>query len=221
MLTIGTRLAWIVTQLRNALGAFAMRESRVQPAVWLGTRLFAPVPPPNPLPKLSGDVWRLFWDRIGRLSTRFETLFTRWRENRLPARRAPRPHRSRVPAKPLPRLPRAHGWVLRRVRESGSPAGQLADMLADPETRAFVAAAPQAGRLLRPLCRALAIPQPDWLRLPRRPRPPRPPRAPRPRPPALTDPTLHLPRNVIAAARAWNKNRAERSRGRLPPTSLR
>ncbi len=205
MLTIGTRLAWIITQLRGALEAFAVRESRVQPAVWLGTRLFAPVPAPNQPPKLPNAAWRLFWDRIGRLSARFETLFIRWRENRLPAPRAPRPHRDRAPAKPLPRLPRAHGWVLRRVREAAPSAGQLAAMLADPEIRAFVAAAPQAGRLLRPLCRALAIPQPDWLRLPRRPRPPRKPRAPRPRPPALTDPTLRLPRNVIAAARAWNK----------------
>jgi len=208
MLTIGTRLVWIVTQLRNALGAFAARESRVQPAVWLGTRLFAPVPPPNPLPKLPNAAWRLFWDRIERLSARFETLFTRWRENRLPARRPPSPSRAdkaRPAAKPLPRLPRAHGWVIHRVRESGSPAGQLADMLTDPEARAFVQAVPQAGRLLRPLCRALAVTLPDWLRLPPRPSPPRPPRTPRPRPPALTDPALRLPRNVIAAARAWNK----------------
>ena len=55
----------------------------------------------------------------------------------------------------------------------------LVEMLDDPETAAIVAVAPQLGRVLRPLCRMLAVKQPTWLRLPRR-RASKPP--PRPRP---------------------------------------
>lgn len=57
-------------------------------------------------------------------------------------------------------------------------AGPLAYMLYEqnPEARALVAAAPRAGRLLRPLCRIFGVRVPDWLKLPRRPRKPRPPK---------------------------------------------
>jgi hypothetical protein len=44
-------------------------------------------------------------------------------------------------------------------------------MLDDPEMAALVAGAPQLGRVLRPLCRMLAVKPPAWLRLPRRRRP--------------------------------------------------
>ena len=51
---------------------------------------------------------------------------------------------------------------------------ELEEFLEDPEMVAQVAAAPQLGRELRPLCRKLAVKPPAWLRLPRRPRKPRP-----------------------------------------------
>jgi hypothetical protein len=56
-------------------------------------------------------------------------------------------------------------------------------MLQDPEARALAEAAPQAGRLFRPLCHMLGLDQPEWLRLPKRPRKPRKPRPPKPRKP--------------------------------------
>jgi hypothetical protein len=46
-------------------------------------------------------------------------------------------------------------------------AGQVQTFLADPEAAALLEAAPQAGRILRPLCRMLAIPLPDHLRRPK------------------------------------------------------
>src|SRR6185312_12966360 len=58
----------------------------------------------------------------------------------------------------------------------------LGRLLDDPEMRDFLAAVPQAGRLLRPLWRRLTTEElPDILRLP-----PRPPRPPRPAQPVAT-----------------------------------
>ena len=71
------------------------------------------------------------------------------------------------------RFPRKIGWVNHRIPESAPPTGQLDAMLRDrePELRHSLTGAPHAGRSLRPLFRALGVPQPTWLQLPRRPRP--------------------------------------------------
>jgi hypothetical protein len=76
-------------------------------------------------------------------------------------------------------LPTRFGWLQKMVPAAHMGAGYLDYMLqeTDSETRALVAAAPQAGRILRPLCRILGTPIPDWLALPKRPRKPRPPKA--------------------------------------------
>ena len=72
----------------------------------------------------------------------------------------------------------------------------------------FVQAAPQAGRLLRPLCRMLGLIVPDYLRLPARPKSPA--KAP-PLPPKhqaahhTGTPDRPLPPEIRAAARAWKK----------------
>ncbi len=59
--------------------------------------------------------------------------------------------------------------------------GELRELVNDPETRALLAASPQAGRLLRPLWRKLtAEPLPEVLQLP--------PTAPRPKQPRLARP---------------------------------
>ncbi|MBN9562298.1 MAG: hypothetical protein J0H14_16470 [Alphaproteobacteria bacterium] len=64
-------------------------------------------------------------------------------------------------------------------------ASNLYTLLEDPEMRAFLAAAPEAGRILRPLWRKLTPEAlPEILRLPPRPRQPRAPRPPRPAKPA-------------------------------------
>jgi hypothetical protein len=77
------------------------------------------------------------------------------------------------PARRIQALPSARAWL---VKLMGWPApcygSHLNTMLAEPEMLALVQAAPQAGRLLRPLCRMFGIdPLPEYLRLP--PRPPR------------------------------------------------
>ncbi len=211
MLYIVERITWIVSLLRDAIGVHLDREARLVRVVYLGTQTFAVQPKPGALPPLPYQTWALLFHRVTRLAQRFEALFQRWQAGTLPhprpqrrAKPAPRPD---APARPkLPRLPRAFAWVNLRIPESGPPAGYLHALLheREAELRAFVADAPQAGRVLRPLCRALGLRPPSWLALPPRPRKPRPPTPRCPRP-SLTDPGLRLPRNVIAAARAWKK----------------
>ncbi len=215
MSTIATTIATIASLLHTAIGVFVAREARPRPVVWLGTRAFAEPCPPRALPALPQPAWALFRDRLARLATRFQVLFDRWQSNTLPTPRAPRPGQAcrpdprpilRPTRRPVPRLPRAHGWAARRMPEAAPSSGRLQSLLHDPTTRAFVAAAPQAGRLLRPLCRALGIAPPDWLALPRRPRTPRAPRRPQ-APPEVQPATPERPLQpyVRAAVRAWKK----------------
>jgi hypothetical protein len=79
--------------------------------------------------------------------------------------------------------------MVRLTQNAASSGSQLHYLLTDPEFAAFLAAAPQAGRLLRPLCRALGISRnPDLpgalFETPDLPRPTRP----RPKPPAAPSP---------------------------------
>ena len=73
-------------------------------------------------------------------------------------------------------------------------------LLSTPEMTELLAAAPQAGRVLRPLCRALAIELPGVTGPPRKPPSERPKakRKPRPKPEPFRIP---MPRGVISAAR--------------------
>ncbi len=208
MLTIAIRLVTLVTHLRQAVAAHLERQARPTPVVWLGAQAFVPAPSPDRLPRLPTEAWLLLWRRLGRLATRFEILFARWTAGHLPRRRPSRPRTTAHPATPsqpsTPRLPRVHGWVNHRIPDAAPPSGHLGALLRDPVTRAFVQAAPQAGRLLRPLCRALGVPQPEWLKLPVRTRKQRPTRHPAPEstpPPA--GPDRPLPPYVRSAARAW------------------
>jgi hypothetical protein len=63
-----------------------------------------------------------------------------------------------VPAKPYIRLPSSRGWILRQYPGTGMQAAWLGALFAAPGTAEFLAAAPQAGRLLRPLCRMRLAP---------------------------------------------------------------
>jgi len=214
MSTIATTIATIVRQLHTAIGVFVAREARPRHIVWLGTRAFAELRPPQRLPALPQPAWALLRHRLAHLAERFQALFDRWQSNTLPIARPPRPGRVRRPdPRPTVGLPRASGWVARRIPEAAPPASFLLSLLQNPDTRTFVQAAPQAARLLRPLCRALGIPQPDWLRLPSRPRASRPAAANPIGPPPPPDqsppdqptrpPDRPLPSYVRAAARAW------------------
>jgi hypothetical protein len=127
-------LTLIVAGLRKAAAARAGRDQAVAPLV------------------------ALLWARLARLTARFDALVAR-----LAAGRPAAPHRQRTrPARAAPagtgRLPRSHARLIRLLPgEAASYGCQLQAMLADPQTAALLAAAPEAGRILRPLCRLLMI----------------------------------------------------------------
>ncbi len=120
-----------------------------------------------------------------------------------PRRRAASRQPSKRPRPTYQRLPRRFAWLLPLVPgEAAAYGSQLQHLLADPEMAALIAAAPQAGRILRPLCRMLGVRLPPSLRQPslrqpslRTPRPSAPAAgtagpvlAPRPPPAALSSP---------------------------------
>ena len=200
-----TRLVALLTSLRHAVAAFAARQDRVQ-TTWIGAQAYSPIQSPNQLPKLPAETWPLLWHRLNRLAARFQTLFARWQTNTLPAPRlrAPRPYTPRE----YPRLPTTPGWINHRIAEAAACAGTLDILLRAPELPAFLQQAPQAGRLLRPLIRALGLQTPDCLKLPKPvPLSPRPPPAEPEGGSVATPPTPFrpLPANIRAAARAWKK----------------
>ena len=98
------------------------------------------------------------WGRIGRVRARLERLIALWRAGKLPK---PRAWRGRVPGaqvnKPLSVFPRTPAWLLVAVREAAPFGAGLENLLSGAECEAFLAAAPQARRLLRPLCRMLGV----------------------------------------------------------------
>ena len=167
MLSLTDHLTHIVAVIRAAIGL-----------------LIAPVPAKETQALM---VQRLF-NRVGRAARLFARLYDLWRANRLPT---PRPSRARTPkaqpALPLPPpIPRAKGWFMTAGQHhAGLAHHHLNEFLARDDLPAFLAAVPQAGRYLRPLCRLLAVPQPAFLALPPRPRPKRTPRPATPRAPNL------------------------------------
>ncbi|MBV8094379.1 MAG: hypothetical protein JO110_14375 [Acetobacteraceae bacterium] len=117
------------------------------------------------------EVLFLAWTRLGRLASRFESLVAAVRSGGLSSVRATREGSAadlelpRLEGLPQPfRLPSGFGWLLPLVPGSAAYAGQVEHLLADPEMAALLAGAPQAGRILRPLCRMLGIrPGPELL----------------------------------------------------------
>ncbi|MBV8094423.1 MAG: hypothetical protein JO110_14600, partial [Acetobacteraceae bacterium] len=105
----------------------------------------------------------LAWARLGRLASRFEALVAAVRAGRLPLGPAPREQSGRdfelprLEGLPPPRLPGGFGWLLRLVPGAAAYGSQVQHLLADPEMAALLAGAPQAARILRPLCRMLGI----------------------------------------------------------------
>jgi hypothetical protein len=129
-----------------------------------------------------GPLISLICGQLERMANRFAALVARVEAGTLrPPRRRPArptpPGEGPLPERP-PSLPRKYAWLIRLVPyEAAGFASQLQHQLATPEMQALIEAAPQAGRILRPLCRLLLIPVPAALQLP-----PRPPRPKRPRP---------------------------------------
>jgi|GEM_PF-3405943 len=183
--------------------------------LWPRLRADAHIPRQIPLTaqaytRMTHALSRLYW-----LLSRIDSLALRWQQGRLPRPRLRQPIPPSAgpvlqpaPAQAAPatmRDPSMHGWLSRIHLPSRQIGGQVEHLLAQGEMRALAQAAPQAGRLLRPLCRMLGITLPDYLALPPRPRPAKPrPAKPRPtRAPAPNPPDRPLPAYVRAAVRAW------------------
>ena len=150
-------------------------------------------------PGLAGPLIILIWTRLRRLAGRVTRLAARVEagtltppRNRTAAARTPLP---RTP--PRMKLPRGFAWLVRLVPASSCGAGQVQALLADPEMEALIAAAPQIGRSLRPLCHMLGVRPPPILRRPppASPTPPRPAEAGRPAPaePSRAEPSRAEP----------------------------
>ncbi len=196
MLTLTDHLTHIVATIRAVIGLLI---------------------PPVPARESHAHMVQLLFNRVGRAARLFARLHALWLENRLPA---PRPSRARTakaqtaPTRPLPpSIPRAKAWFLNAGQHhAGLAHFQLNTFLERADLPQFLAAVPQAGRYLRPLCRLLAVPQPGFLALPPRPRAERTPRphATRPRAPSLRNPQLPpgdppFRPYVLAAARYFRK----------------
>ena len=112
--------------------------------------------------QMAGPLILLICTRLRRLAARFAALAARVRagtlRSRAPARRAASRPASPPASPPPPRLPNDFAWLVRLVgREAAGCGSQLQFLLTDPEFAALIAAAPQMGRLLRPLCRMLGV----------------------------------------------------------------
>jgi hypothetical protein len=120
----------------------------------------------------------LVWGRLRRMSRRFAALVARMEAGRLKPPRPPAPNpdpgrtRPPRPPPPWPPFPSSPGWLLHYVQlEAAATANLLRHMIEhDPEMRALLDAAPQLGRILRPLL-LMVGPAPFPARLIRPPRP--------------------------------------------------
>jgi hypothetical protein len=147
---------------------------------------------------VAGPLLLLVWNRLAGIHRRFAILAEKVRTGTLrppapprlrPARPGPTPS---SPAMPRPKnlFAQTAGWLPRMLPDTwhiGPSCQALQQLLDDPDLAALAAAAPQVGRLLRPLCRMVNQAPPPFLQLPERPRRPRPKPAPKPRAPKFVD----------------------------------
>lgn len=100
----------------------------------------------------------LVWVRLRRVERQMLGLLARFRAGRLRVVAVPRVGGGGGRGGRVAVLPRRFGWLLGLVPgEAASFAGQMRSVLAEPEMVALMATAPQARRVLRPVCRMLGI----------------------------------------------------------------
>ena len=147
----------------------------------------------------AGPLLILIFGRLRRLAARFAALAARAQAGPLPSPRR-RPARPGAPRNNHQRpLPESFAWLIRLVPETAAYGGQVQALLSDPEMAALLDAAPQAARLLRPLCRMLAVrPDPTVLRPP--PKPAAPPTLPCSEPARTASPG---PEPLVLVWRRW------------------
>jgi hypothetical protein len=154
---LSERFAWMITWFSKMKGAEAYRR------------------------RLDGPEPLAAWRYVQRQGRRFAVLVAMWQAGMLPAIAPARPRAAKSgvakPSRPS-LLPRGINWFRKLFPETAAPfSGSLHEMLhGDPQMAELAAATPQAGRIVRPMCRMLGLKPPPYLQLPRRPRRPRPPR---------------------------------------------
>ena len=97
------------------------------------------------------------WGRIGRMRSRLERLIALWRAGMLPNPRKSRAGEMRTGARSVSVIPTVPAWLVVAVRDAAPIGAQLESLLSQAECVEFLAAVPQARRLLRPLCRMLGV----------------------------------------------------------------
>jgi hypothetical protein len=107
------------------------------------------------------------WNRLTRTVRRFGRVMTNLAAGRAPrpgraGRREPAPDHDRPaenrPPPPRDPLPRGRDWLVRELGwEAAGFGSQLEHMLREPGVAEMLAASPAACRILRPLCRMLAV----------------------------------------------------------------
>ena len=130
-------------------------------------------------PRADGPVAVAAWVRFQRLGRRFVALVKQWQAGTLPvvvpavAPARPRAKAVRVAKPGL--LSRGVNWFRKLFPATSIPLSGHLDYLleCEAEIRAIVAATPEAGRILRPMCHMVGLKAPAWLALPRRKRKPR------------------------------------------------
>jgi hypothetical protein len=107
----------------------------------------------------------LLWPYLNRVAKRFEALVRRVEAGGglVSSRAASLTPRVRPSGVRRPGLPTGFAWLVRLVPyHAACIGGQVRHLLVKPEMAALFLAAPQVGRIFRPLCRMLAVaPGPD------------------------------------------------------------
>ncbi|GAA5264726.1 hypothetical protein ACOSOMT5_P1151 [Acidiphilium sp. MT5] len=119
------------------------------------------------------------WHRISLLSRRFRSLSLnprpiRERKPQPKAQTVPEPTSAPITGAKRREIPEQKGWLLQTFPGHHIPyvRGHLIRFLEDPDLSLLHGENPRIGRVLRPICHMLAIPLPDYLKLPRKPRKP-------------------------------------------------
>jgi len=130
---------------------------------------------------ISSVLGLLLYRRLGEILGRMERLAARFEAGRLrplgprvgeriwprdptatlprsPTAKLPRDPTAKLPRDPTAKLPRRFGWLVRAASwHAGCYSGQLQFVLEQPRMVELLIAAPQAARVLTPLCRMLAV----------------------------------------------------------------
>jgi hypothetical protein len=170
---------------------------------------------------VSAPLTRLLTQRVARLRDRFLVLLAQFRAGTLPPPRpsraaTPRPETATQPARPALLAPHKFAEMLRPIPETAWHCRCFLEDIVNnnAEVRALVAAAPQAGRVLRVFSRMLGGKPAPWLALPRRPR------VRKPRPPAARKPADASKLGRIAYANLIAPECRDGPSGTRPPNRI-